>query len=134
MRGLTLGALHAREDGRLAWVLGIDLAHVGRRYGDALEAQAGVGPLVEVERRDRQRIGALVEGDAAGFWEAVREGGDDLKWCGAAPLYAFLRATAPGRGALLRYEQWNIDPASVVSFAALAFGRGAATPAGEGGA
>jgi hypothetical protein len=25
--------------------------------------------------------------------------------------------------ALPRYEQWNIDPASVVSFAALAFGR-----------
>ena len=26
-------------------------------------------------------------------------------------------------GLLLRDEQWNIDPASVVSFAALAFGR-----------
>ncbi len=47
-------------------------------------------------------------------------------WCGASPLYAFLKATAPKRGALLRYEQWNIDPASVVSFAALAFGRDAA--------
>jgi len=33
-----------------------------------------------------------------------------------------------------RYEQWNIDPASVVSFAALAFGRGDAPPPGEGGA
>ncbi len=130
----ALGELNAREDGRLAWVLGVDLAHVGRRYGDELEAQAGVGRLAEVERRDRQRIAALADGDADAFWETVREGGDDLKWCGAAPLYAFLRATGPQRGALLRYEQWNIDPASVVSFAALAFGRGAATPAGEGGA
>ena len=41
---------------------------------------------------------------------------------------------APSRGALLRYEQWNIDPASVVSFAALALGRGEAAPPGEGGA
>ena len=47
---------------------------------------------------------------------------------------AFLKATAPGRSALLRYEQWNIDPASVVSFAALAFGRGEASPPREGGA
>lgn len=130
----ALGELHAREDGRLAWVLGVDMAHVGRRYGDPLEAQAGAGPLAEVELRDRRRIDAILEGDADGFWEAVREQGDDLKWCGAAPLYAFLRATAPKHGALLSYEQWNIDPASVVSFAALAFGRGAATPAGEGGA
>ena len=74
-------------------------------------------------------------GDADGVWEQVRENEDDLKWCGAAPLYAFLEATAPRRDPLLRYEQWNIDPASVVSFAALAFGRGGeAAPPGEGGA
>jgi len=129
----ALAELHARENGSLSWVLGVDLAHVGRRYGDALEARAGDGPLVEVEQRDRRRLAAVLEGDADAFWNAVRENEDDLKWCGAAPLYAFLKATAPQRGALLRYEQWNIDPASVVSFAALAFGRGAATR-GEGGA
>ena len=32
------------------------------------------------------------------------------------------RATGSPRGALLRYEQWNIAPESVVSFGALAFG------------
>jgi hypothetical protein len=130
----ALGELDAREGRRLLWVLGVDLAHVGRRYGDDHEARAGTGELVVVEERDRRRIAALAAGDADGFWELVRENGDDLRWCGAAPLYAFLKATAPSRGALLRYEQWNIDPASVVSFAALAFGRGGATPAGEGGA
>jgi len=81
----------------------------------------GAPELASVEERDRRRIAALAEGDAEGFWELVRED-DDLKWCGSSPLYAFLKATAPSRGALLRYEQWNIDPASVVSFAALAFG------------
>ena len=47
--------------------------------------------------------------------------GDALRWCGTAPLYAFLRVVRPRRGELLRYEQWNIDEQSVVSFAALAF-------------
>jgi hypothetical protein len=130
----ALGELHAREGGRLVWVLGVDLAHVGRRYGDAVAARAGEGDLREVEARDRRRICALLAGDADAFWELVRENEDDLKWCGAAPLYAFLKATGPRRGALLRYEQWNIDPASVVSFAALAFGRGESAPPGEGGA
>jgi hypothetical protein len=110
------------------------MAHVGRRYGDELAARAGVGSLAEVEERDRERIAALAAGDADGFWDLVRENEDDLRWCGASPLYAFLRATSPKRGVLLRYEQWNIDPASVVSFAALAFGRGEAAPPGEGGA
>jgi hypothetical protein len=41
---------------------------------------------------------------------------------------------APRRGTLPRCGQWNIDPASVVSFAPLTFGRGAAALAGEGGA
>ncbi len=130
----ALGELDAREGRRLLWVLAVDMAHVGRRYGDDLDARAGSPELAAVEERDRERIAALSGGDAEGFWELVREGDDDLKWCGASPLYAFLKATAPSRGALLRYEQWNIDPASVVSFAALAFGRGEAAPPGEGGA
>ncbi|HXK11743.1 MAG TPA: AmmeMemoRadiSam system protein B [Vicinamibacteria bacterium] len=130
----ALGELHAREGSRLLWVLGVDMAHVGRRYGDEMEARAGLGPLAEVEAKDRERIAALAAGDADRFWDLVREKEDDLRWCGASPLYAFLRATSPKRGALLRYEQWNIDAASVVSFAALAFGRGEAAAPGEGSA
>jgi hypothetical protein len=48
-----------------------------------------------------------------------------LKWCGSSPFYTFLK-TAPGaKGELLRYEQWNIDERSVVSFAGMAFSKGA---------
>jgi hypothetical protein len=128
----ALAELRAREGRRLLWVLGVDMAHVGRRYGDDLDARAGQGPLSDVEERDRGRIDALARGDAACFWELVLENQDDLKWCGASPFYAFLKAAVPGRGSLLRYEQWNIDPASVVSFAALAFGAGAGSARGEG--
>jgi AmmeMemoRadiSam system protein B len=126
----ALADLAAREGHRLLWVLGVDMAHVGRRYGDEEPARAGEGAMRAVEKRDRRRIAALVSGDAAAFWEQVREGGDDLRWCGASALYAFLRAVGPRPGALLRYEQWNIDPESVVSFGALAFGE--APVAGEG--
>lgn len=116
----ALAALAAREGSRLLWVLGVDLAHVGRRYGGARDVRAGEGEMREVEERDRERLARVTEGDARGFWELVRGEADALNWCGSAPLYAFLRSVR-ARGRLLRYEQWNIDPRSVVSFAALAF-------------
>jgi hypothetical protein len=117
----ALGVLARREAERITFVLGVDLAHVGPRYGDAGVARAGEGALDELAGRDFDRLDRVVAGDAAGLWERVREGGDDmLRWCGASTLYTFLRAL-PARGRVLRYEQWNIDPVSVVSFAALAF-------------
>jgi MEMO1 family protein len=119
----ALRALADEEGRRLAWVLGVDMAHMGRRYGDAQPARAQEGTMLEVAARDRERCGRVAAGDAAGFWSLVRENGDDLRWCGASPLYVFLRAVAPAGGELLRYEQWNIDEQSVVSFAGMSFRR-----------
>jgi MEMO1 family protein len=121
----VLGEIAAREGDRLMWVLGVDMAHMGRRYGDRFEAAAGRGEMEGVARRDHSRIERMEQGDAAGFWEQVREnrahGNDDLKWCGSSPIYTFLRAMPDIRGQLLHYQQWNIDPQSVVSFAGLRF-------------
>jgi AmmeMemoRadiSam system protein B len=119
----ALGELFAEQGDRLACVLGVDMAHIGRRYGDDSPARAGEGQMAEVEARDRERCRRLAEADADGFWRLVQENGDDLRWCGAAPLYVFLRAARPAGGELLRYEQWNIDEQSVVSFAGMAFRR-----------
>ena len=122
----ALGELAAREGNRLSFVLGVDFAHVGRRYGDALAARANAGPLVNVAARDRARVERIGAGDADGFWRLVADRGDesghdDLKWCGTSPIYTFLRALPEVRGELLGYDQWNIDEASVVSFGAMSF-------------
>jgi AmmeMemoRadiSam system protein B len=117
----ALGALAARERRRLFWVMGVDMAHMGRRYHDPFSAHAGAGKMEEVERQDRERIGRIAAGDPDGFWSAVQENHDPLKWCGSSPFYTFLKAAPGVRGELLRYQQWNIDPQSVVSFGALAF-------------
>lgn len=117
----ALAEMAAREGRRLFWVLGVDLAHMGQRYGDPFPARAGEGEMRAVEEEDRRRIERLEAADAPGFWEAVQKDRDPLKWCGASAFYAFLRAVPEARGKLLRYEQWNIDAASVVSFAAMGF-------------
>ncbi|HWF10465.1 MAG TPA: AmmeMemoRadiSam system protein B [Bryobacteraceae bacterium] len=119
----VLGEIAAREADRLFWILGIDMAHMGKRYGDPYQALAHQNEMLSVGGRDRQRMERVSAGDADGFWELVQENHDDLKWCGSSPIYTFLKAVPGARGALEKYEQWNIDPQSVVSFAAMSFER-----------
>ena len=77
----------------------------------------------QVECRDEERFARINRCDAPGFWDLVRENHDDLKWCGSSPFYTFLKTAPKVRGELLRYEQWNIDERSVVSFAGMAFSK-----------
>lgn len=117
----ALGEYGERERDRLAWVMGIDMAHMGRRYGDPFTARADRDEMCAVAERDAGRMKAMREGDAAAFWDQVLENGDDLKWCGSSPVYTFLKTHPGAQGELLRYQQWNIDEQSVVSFGAMAF-------------
>ena len=119
----ALGELAARRDD-LVWVLGVDLAHIGLRYGHRAPARANQGRMNEVKDRDEARLERVCAGDAEGLHELVHPGADDLNWCGYSPIYTYLRSAGAARrvrGESLSYEQWNIDDGSVVSFAALHF-------------
>jgi hypothetical protein len=117
----ALGELREREGDRLFWVMGVDMAHMGARYHDGFAAVAGEGAMQEVGARDERRIERINALDAGGFWDLVRQRQDDLKWCGSSPFYTFLKTAPKARGELLKYEQWNIDDNSVVSFAGMGF-------------
>jgi AmmeMemoRadiSam system protein B len=120
-----LGALEniaERENDRLFGVLGVDMAHMGVRYGDHFAARADQEQMALVRERDELRIAQVMASDARGFWNLVGENrNDDLKWCGSSAIYSFMRAVPNARGTLRRYEQWNIDEKSVVSFAGISF-------------
>jgi AmmeMemoRadiSam system protein B len=119
----ALGEMRDREGDRLFWILGVDMAHMGVRYQDGFEAVANEGRMSEVASRDEKRIGRINALDSEGFWDQVRENQDDLKWCGSSPFYTFLKTAPQARGELHRYEQWNIDEKSVVSFAGMSFSK-----------
>jgi MEMO1 family protein len=119
----VLGELAGREKSRLFWVLGVDMAHIGRRYGDPFAVQAMQGEMAGVAESDRARLERVMAGDARGFWAQVQAQQDNLHWCGASALYTFLKAMPGVKGELLRYDQWNIDEQSAVSFSAMAFRR-----------
>ena len=113
--------MREREGDRLFWVMGVDMAHMGARYRDRFAAIAGEGAMLEVGARDERRIERINALDAGGFWDLVRQRQDDLKWCGSSPFYTFLKTAPKARGELLKYQQWNIDENSVVSFAGMGF-------------
>ena len=117
----ALGELGEKHAGRLVWVLGIDLAHIGRRYGDRIPARAEEGHLLGVHRADEERLARVCTSDSEGFFELVHPRRDELRWCGYSPVYTFLKAVPGARGEVLSYEQWNIDEQSVVSFAGIEF-------------
>jgi AmmeMemoRadiSam system protein B len=122
-----LSEIADREKDRLTWVLGVDMAHIGKRYGDAAAAHANQGRMAEVAERDHARNARIIAGDAGGFWDLVQQNRDDLRWCGSSPFYTFLKTNPHLRGAVERYEQWNIDESSVVSFAGMSFAPAACT-------
>jgi AmmeMemoRadiSam system protein B len=115
------GNMVAREGKRLCFVLGVDMAHMGRRYGDPLTAYAATGEMLGVQERDERRIAQIAAGSVGDYWSLIQENQDDLKWCGSSPFYTFLKIAPPVKGELLHYHQWQIDPQSVVSFGAMKF-------------
>ncbi|MGA7415618.1 MAG: AmmeMemoRadiSam system protein B [Bryobacteraceae bacterium] len=115
------GNIVAREGKRLCLVLGVDMAHMGRRYGDPVTAYASAGEMLGVQERDERRIMQIAVGSVRDYWSLIQENQDDLKWCGSSPFYTFLKIMPPVKGELLHYHQWQIDPQSVVSFGAMKF-------------
>jgi AmmeMemoRadiSam system protein B len=114
----ALAATIAATSQRVCVIGGVDLAHVGPRFGDAEpNTQAS---LAAVEREDRAMLDAVVAGSAGDFYESVARDSDARRICGLSPLYAFLRALPGAQGRLLQYAQWP-DPEGAVTFCAAAF-------------
>ena len=108
----------ALEGGTTLYLAGVDLSHVGPRFGDPGTDDRVRG---EVEASDREALEAARRGDADGWFDAIARNSDATRVCGFAPTYAMLRCAEPGEGRLLRYEQSIEDDESMVSIAAMAW-------------
>ena len=120
-----LGELLAAEKakGRRVLILsGIDLAHVGPRFGDDIEITLELERKIESE--DRQSLVDAMALDADGFWKATSNDDGWRKVCGQSALYTGLRlmkalGAAPGR--LLTYGQAPDPAGGIVSFASAVY-------------
>ena len=112
----ALQAAEQRHGGATIYVAAVDFAHVGPRFG---EPKLDERTRHEVEEKDRAALAAAQKGDAEGWFEAIASHQDSTRVCGFAPTYLLLRATQPGAGRLLRYQQSDEPDGSMVSVAAM---------------
>lgn len=117
-----IGALRqgiATVDRPVYVVGGVDLSHVGPRFGDA----EPVGPALAAAARasDLEALDAVAAGDAEGFWRAVMAENNRRHVCGLGAIYTAVRVLAPVRGRIVDYDQ-GVDPAGgLVGFSAVTF-------------
>jgi AmmeMemoRadiSam system protein B len=102
-------------------VAGIDLSHVGPKFGDPEPARA-LEPAFRAF--DKELLDALTEGDSQKFFATGAKTGNRFRVCGFSALWTLL-ALVPGvRGTTLDYGVWHEEPTrSAVSFTATAFHR-----------
>ncbi len=106
---------------RVSVIAGADLAHVGRRFGDAFDISE---PIVEgVAERDREDLQYVTAGDADGFYRSVMQDLNERRICGLNCIYASLKTIARHgvSGELLHYDYAHDPAGGIVSFANVAF-------------
>ncbi len=104
------------QGGTTLYVAGVDLSHVGPRFGDPALDDATRG---EIEAHDREVVERARLADADGWFATIAAREDDTRICAFAPTYAMLRCAEPREGRLLRYEQSPEPDGSMVSVASL---------------
>jgi hypothetical protein len=98
---------------------GVDLSHIGPKFGDEQEAAAIETDAVAHDTALMERLAAR---DADGFWAESIRVRDRFHVCGFGALATLLEILPPGTGSSIDYEMWHEAPTrSAVSFAAAVF-------------
>jgi len=108
--------------GQTLFIAGVDLSHVGPKFGHdapapALQKEAG--------EHDRALLEAFCMLDADRLWEESSRVQDRFNVCGFSVMACFCEILPPCKGRLLHYETWNEEATrSSVSFGAVLFEAG----------
>lgn len=109
-----------KETRRICFIAGVDLAHVGRQFGDRELVNDEFLKWVEAE--DRKLIDRLAALDAPGFFHEIAKDQDRRRICGFSPLYSLIHLLDGVQGKHLKYSQaFTPETGSAVTFASMVF-------------
>jgi len=109
-----------RDSRRICFVAGVDLAHVGKQFGDSEPITDQFLKWVEAE--DRELVDHLTLLDAPGFFSHIAKDQDRRKICGFSPLYSLIHLLDGVRGNALHYGQaFTAETGSAVTFTSVVF-------------
>lgn len=83
-----------------------DLSHVGPAFGGE---QVTATDLDQLKRADNLLLDTIIEGDAAKFYQSIRQTGDQTNVCGLSPIYLAMRILEPVSGLVVDYASCPAD-------------------------
>jgi hypothetical protein len=105
--------------GRTLFVSSADMSHIGPQFGEPRPVDQQ--RRTDVERVDRDLMGAFLSGDPQQFLERARQLRNPTRWCSIGSLYATLSLARPERVELIDYRQaCDERNSALVSSAAMA--------------
>ena len=105
---------------RVCIIAGVDLSHVGTKFGSASPITAARLPAVE--RLDREMLDYVVKSDKHGFYKNIEMDKNGRNVCGFGAIYTLLYLLGDAEGELLHYGQsYQPETSSVVTFTSVAF-------------
>jgi len=107
---------------KICLIAGVDLSHVGRRFGD--EGTLTSILLNQIKSEDLQMLQTVEALDAGGFYKSIEKDNDRRNICGLPAIYTMLKVLNASEGKLIKYDQSvEREAQSVVSYASMCFYR-----------
>ncbi|MDY6973328.1 MAG: AmmeMemoRadiSam system protein B [Thermodesulfobacteriota bacterium] len=115
----ALSGLLSDQVGETLILVGIDLSHIGQKFGHGVPARQLQS---QSEIHDQHLIQAASKMDADGLWKESIRVKDQFHVCGFSAIACLLEVLPSSNGQVLDYQLWHEDATqSAVSFAALVF-------------
>lgn len=121
----------AESNQKICLIAGVDLSHVGGRFGDegmftsfidAFGLRLTSMLLNQIKSEDLQMLQTVEALDAEGFYNSIQKHNDRRKVCGLPAIYTMLNVLDASEGKLIKYDQSvEQDTQSVVSYASMCF-------------
>ncbi|MBN2533912.1 MAG: AmmeMemoRadiSam system protein B [Spirochaetales bacterium] len=107
---------------KLCIIAGVDMSHIGRRFGQNITINPEV--TAGLESSDKAYLDIILSGDAEEFMKAVYKEKDRTNICGIPAIYTLLKLIEQKESKKLMYDQAvDNNNHSIVSFAGAAFYR-----------
>jgi hypothetical protein len=105
---------------RVCFIAGVDLSHVGQRFGDIAPLTSDF--VADVESVDLALIEKARSIDADAYFDVVVKEGDRTRVCGTSSIYTMLQTVSANRAELLKYDHIvDHETQQMVSFASMVF-------------
>lgn len=118
----ALKAECSERDDEPCLIAGVDLSHLGQRFGQNISMTPAVLKKAEID--DMNMIQLILNRDAEGFMHFIQEEKDRRNVCGVPAIYTLLKLINAKEAKLLRYDQAvDMETSSVVTFMGAAFYR-----------